>query len=272
MKMNRHDKIEEFLDYGGNQLFSTLMGSDMQRSVGTDRLIELLQAYSDSCRRIKGRSAAYRFMLKKAAKLGWLGKGSGDLKSHRLTQADRAYIMKKLDEYISSGGRNMRLTKKAAGIAAAVMAMGLFAFAMVRYVKSEEYQQRLTNYFIKIENIERNADEIVFDISTTEGMSFIYMEHMPRLYYMTDDGETEITVLPENDIHDIVTETVKGKHYSQDPRSIYTSVPQELWLTSYDYGQRFQPGTYRVVFDFYYYNEKEEKEHLAQVTKEVEVE
>ena len=105
MKMNRHDKIEEFLDYGGNQLFSTLMGSDMQRSVGTDRLIELLQAYSDSCRRIKGRSAAYRFMLKKAAKLGWLGKGSGDLKSHRLTQADRAYIMKKLDDFLANNRR-----------------------------------------------------------------------------------------------------------------------------------------------------------------------
>lgn len=61
--------IDEFLWYGGNELFSTLMGGSMTRSVGVDRLVQLLQEYSDSCRRIKGRSGAYRFMLNKAEKI-----------------------------------------------------------------------------------------------------------------------------------------------------------------------------------------------------------
>lgn len=147
--MDKREKIEDFLWYGGNELFSTLMGGSMTRSVGVDRLVQLLQEYSDRCRRIKGRSAAYRFMLRRAQRLSWLGKNSADLSSHRLTREDREYIKARLDGYISSGGRNMRAAKRALMIGAVLLAVGLFVFAIVRYVKSEEYQRQLSGYFSK---------------------------------------------------------------------------------------------------------------------------
>ena len=145
--MDKRVRIDEFIRYGGNELFSTLMGDDTKRSEGIDRFVQLLQAYSDSCWYIKGRSAAYRFMLKRAQRNGWLGRGSKDLKSHRLTVEEREYITKRLDEYISSGGRNLRVTKKIIGIAAAILVAGLFVFAVIRYAMSDEYQRMMDSYY-----------------------------------------------------------------------------------------------------------------------------
>lgn len=142
--MDKRVKIDEFLDYGGNELFSTLMNRDIERSGGIDRLIHLLKSYSDSCGRIKGRSAAYRFMLRKALRNGWIGRGFKDLKSHRLTREEREYIEKNLDEYISSGGRNMRVMRKVLSIAAIIIIVGLLVFAMVRYLMSDEYHEMLS--------------------------------------------------------------------------------------------------------------------------------
>lgn len=145
--MDKSARIDEFLRYGGNELFSSLMGDDTKRSEGLDRFVQLLQSYSDSCRHIRGRSAAYRFMLRKAQGNGWLGRGSKDLKSHRLTAEEREHIMKRLDEYISSGGRNLRVAKRIIGIAAAILAVGLFVFAVVRYAMSDEYQRMMDSYY-----------------------------------------------------------------------------------------------------------------------------
>lgn len=130
--MDKRSRIDEFLDYGGNELFSTLMISDTQRSEGIDRLVQLLQMYSDSCGRIKGRSAAYRFMLRKAQRKGFITRGVKDLKSHRLTREEREYITKKLDGYISSAGRNARAMKKLLMIALFIAAAVLFAYICVR--------------------------------------------------------------------------------------------------------------------------------------------
>ena len=131
--------IDEFIDYGGNELFSTLMHDNLQRSEGIDRLVQLLQIYSDSCGRIKGRSAAYRFMLRKAQRNGWLGRGSKNLGSHRLTREEREYVMQKLDGYISSGGRNARVVKNLLIISAAILATGLLAFVTI-----QEFQRLLS--------------------------------------------------------------------------------------------------------------------------------
>ena len=133
--MDKRMSIDEFLNYGGNEMFSTLMHGDLQRSEGIDRLVQLLQMYSDSCWRIKGRSAAYRFMLRKAVRRDWLGRGSKDLKSHRLTGEEREYITKKLDGYISSGGRNLRTMKKLIIIVLAAIAAALFAYATIQGFK-----------------------------------------------------------------------------------------------------------------------------------------
>ena len=160
--MDKRGRIDEFLSYGGNELFSSLMHSDTQRSEGIDRLVQLLQMYSDSCRHIKGRSAAYRFMLRKALRYDWLGRGSKDLKSHRLTRDEREYITKRLDEYIASGGRNLRVVKKLLCIGAIIIAIGLFIFATVRYIMSSEYQNMLSEYYGK-QLVSENADGLVYD-------------------------------------------------------------------------------------------------------------
>lgn len=139
--MDKCVRIEEFMDYGGNELFSQLMTEGLQRSEGLERLIHLLKIYSDSCGRIKGRSAAYRYMLRKAYNNGWLGKGSKDLKSHRLTDSEREYIAKMLGEYISSGGRSRIFLKKILRIAAVIVAVGLLLFFLVRYFTSDEFKR-----------------------------------------------------------------------------------------------------------------------------------
>ncbi len=151
--MNKRKKIEEFLNYGGNELFSTLMGNAETRSGGIDRLVQLLQEYSDHCRRIKGRSEAYRFMLKKAVRYGWLGNNSADLKSHRLTRADRDYIIKHLDDYISSGGRNIKFINNTITVSTIVLTIVLLILILINYMYSEEYQQRLSEYFVNTEII-----------------------------------------------------------------------------------------------------------------------
>lgn len=274
--MDKRICIDEFLDYGGNELFSTLMSGDMQRSEGIDRLVRLLQIYSDRCGQIKGRSAAYRFMVSRADKNGWLGRGSGDLKSHRLTRKERGYIAKKLDKYISSGGRNSRVFKKLIGIGAVIIAVGIFVFAIVRYMKSEEYQRMLSGYFkeqIIIENIEHTADVISFRIKTSKEVEgFVYLEHLPKLYYVTSEDEIELTVVPENDIHDIITQHGHDTEYASDPRSMYSQGEQELKLTKEDYGRGFLSGEYKVVCSFYIYDSKNRKQYFPKLTERVTVE
>ena len=268
--MDKREKIEDFLWYGGNELFSTLMGGSMTRSVGIDRLVQLLQEYSDRCRRIKGRSGAYRFMLNKALKNNWLGKNSTDLNSHKLTKADREYIIKHLDAYISAGGRSRRILKKTVGIGAVMLAVGLFVFGIARYMRSKEYQQMLMDYLLTIENTKSSSDEIDFSISTNEGD--IYLEHLPKLYYVTSNSETELAPLAENDISDIIVEKDDGGvEYFPDPRSVYSEIPNELCLTSEDYGVKFLPGTYRAVFVFTIKNTEGKDDTTLEIEKEIKV-
>ena len=142
--MDKRSRIEEFLIYGGDEMFSTLMTGDTERPEVIDRLVQLLQAYSDSCRRINGRSAAYRFMLRKAERSGWLGSGSKDLKSHRLTLEEHDYIIKRLDGYISSGGRASQIKKKLLNILLIIIAAALLILAMARYIMQLETYQNMS--------------------------------------------------------------------------------------------------------------------------------
>ena len=142
-KLKRREKVGEFLDYGGDELFSQLNKRGIGRGEARDRLIELLKNYSDSCSRIRGRSAAYRFMLKRASRNGWLGSGSGDLRSHRLTEEEREFIADSLDGYISSGGSRARRFKKLLMIAAGVIVAALAVWAAVSYLTSEEFEKMM---------------------------------------------------------------------------------------------------------------------------------
>ena len=139
--MDKLKLIKDFLDYGGGELFSTLMNGAEGRLESLERLCELLKDYSDRCRFIDGRSAAYRFMIKRAQKNGWLGKGSPDLKEHRLSDDERGYIEKEVGEYIASGGKGRIILKKALLAAAAAAAIGLLIFASFKYFSSERYQK-----------------------------------------------------------------------------------------------------------------------------------
>ena len=130
--MDKLKLVKDFLDYGGGELFSTLMNGAEGRSASLERLC---------CRFIDGRSAAYRFMIKRAQKNGWLGKGSPNLKEHRLSDDERGYIEKEVGEYIASGGKGRIILKKALLAAAAAAAIGLLIFASFKYFSSERYQK-----------------------------------------------------------------------------------------------------------------------------------
>jgi hypothetical protein len=267
--------ISEFLDYGGNQLFSTVMTDNLNRSEGIDRLVSLLKAYSDRCRKIKVKSGAYRYMLLKAEKNGWLGRGSANLYSHRLSEKERNYIEESVDKYISSGGSRARTFKFLLTAAIIFFVLFLFVFMMWKKVTSDKYQKRISDFYssqIVIEYVGETAEGLNFSIQTTDNISeFVYMEHMPTLYYITADTETEIDILPENDIREIVFENGKNTEYARDTRSLYSCEPNTLYLSEEDYGITFFPGKYRVEFSFYIYNDDSEKVYLPAVSEEVTV-
>ena len=169
--MDKCEKISQFIDYGGNELFSSLMCEGVKHSEGIDRLVQLLCAYSDSCRFIHGRSAAYRFMIARAKLNHWLGSGSNDLKSHKLTSDDRERIEQQVSDYIKSGGAFARYAKRCAECAA-VLAVIVFAFVMVyrmivaRLEKNELFEYYNEQIIIDVKSATRS--EIELDIHTTE--------------------------------------------------------------------------------------------------------
>jgi hypothetical protein len=250
------DKLSEFLDYGGNQLFSQVMNDNLNRSEGIDRLISLLKAYNDSCRRIRGRSGAYRYMVLKANKKGWIGHGSANLYSHRLTAKERNYIEDNVREYIQSGGERARSLKvlRTAVIVFAVVA--LLFFAVWKKVTSEDYQNKFYGSQIIIEYTEKTSDGLNFSIRTADNISnLVYMEHMPKLFYLTSDSEAQINILPENDIRE----------------SAFSNEQSTICLSEADYDTTFLDGKYRVEFEFYIYNDDDEKVYLPAISKEISV-
>ena len=130
--MNKEKFVSEFLDYGGNELFSQLMGKSSGRDDALGRLIELLKFCADFCPFIRGRSAAYRSMVKKAVKNGWLSRDSRDLKGHFLTDEERNSVLEALNRYILSGGRSAKLVKAVLIAVAAAAILAAAAFFTVR--------------------------------------------------------------------------------------------------------------------------------------------
>ncbi len=138
--MNGRGRVAEFLDYGGSELFSQLMSGCEDRDEGVGRLIKLLEEYSDVCLLIKGRSAAYRFMIRSACRRGWLRKGCGDTKGYRLTQNEREGISGVLEAYISSGGIWAAALKKLAKAVLAAAALVLLIYLLVSYFNSDSFK------------------------------------------------------------------------------------------------------------------------------------
>lgn len=144
--MNRRERVAEFLEYGGSELFSQIMSGCGERAEGIERLIRVLKSYSDLCGFIKGRSAAYRFMIRSAGRRGWLGKGCGDLGSHILTDDEHKYISCELSEYISSGGRAAAVLKKLLRAVVYAAITALLIYLLIRYFNSEEFKRISGSY------------------------------------------------------------------------------------------------------------------------------
>ena len=241
--MDKAGRIKEFLDYGGNELFSTLMCSGIRRSEGENRLCVLLDKYSDVCRFKKGRSCAYRYMLSIARRSGWLKRGAYDLKSYRLTREERARVEEKVCAYIKSGGALFKYMKYTA---AAAIAAGLIILAGVltyKRLKSEEYKKQFYSYYSEqvIVNYKgKNGGRLEFEIYLTENAPlFMHLSGMPTLYYGSSDA-VELKILPE---HDILS--------PEDDRADYTETPEVLALDEQAYHTVFFAGEYRAEFEFY---------------------
>ena len=250
--MDKRKKVEDFLWYGGNELFSTLMGDNIKRSEGIDRLISLLCYYSDRCRFINGKSKAYRAMLFKAKENGWLGVHSNDLYSCKLTSDDRERILNKVYDHIKSGGIFVKRIK-AIGIALSVICiLALSGFLIYKKVSSDINRKLLGEYYkeqIIIEYNGKTGENIALKIHTTDNAPiFIHMEHMPKIYFVTSSSEIEFSIKEDKDIHS-----------QEDDRADYTSIEEILTLNEKDYGTTFFPGKYRVEFEFYYVNENSER-------------
>lgn len=263
--MDKRERISQFLDYGGNELFSSLMCEGVKYSEGIDRLVQLLCAYSDRCRFIHGRSAAYRFMIARAKVKHWLGPGSNDLKSHKLTHNDRERIEWQVGDYIKSGGAKKRYAKRFAE-AAGVVAVLITAYYLVYMnLKDRIENNRQLEYYneqIIIELKDATKNELSLTIHTTENApKFVFLDSMPKIYCNSINGdklELEIDISEE-----IQT--------SQDDRADYTHKPETLHLFGRDYYCDFEQGDYKVEFGFYYFDEDNNRIDLPEKTVEFSV-
>ena len=59
IRMDKRENLLQFLDYGGNELFSSLMESDSDRPQALDRMCILLRK-AVIFGKLKGRAAAYQ--------------------------------------------------------------------------------------------------------------------------------------------------------------------------------------------------------------------
>lgn len=69
--MDKRENLLQFLDYGGNELFSSLMESDSDRPQALDRMCILLRK-AVIFGKLKGRAAAYQYMISKANPMGFI--------------------------------------------------------------------------------------------------------------------------------------------------------------------------------------------------------
>lgn len=71
IRMDKRENLLQFLDYGGNELFSSLMESDSDRPQALDRMCILLRK-AVIFGKLKGRAAAYQYMISKANQMGFI--------------------------------------------------------------------------------------------------------------------------------------------------------------------------------------------------------
>ena len=83
--MDKRENLLQFLDYGGNELFSSLMESDSDRPQALDRMCILLRK-AVIFGKLKGRAAAYQYMISKANQMGFI---KSKIHAYRLTAAER---------------------------------------------------------------------------------------------------------------------------------------------------------------------------------------
>ena len=258
--MKRADRIMEIFDGCGEELFSALMCSGTERAAGIDRTVQLFQDLSDRIFLPRTVSAAYRVMSKRAAKLKWSPGEPSDRFS--LTYSECQRIEKKLREYVASGGRKSRVTRKIITAAAVFTAAAAGVFLVVRQVTSEEYLRRLTEYYIIINAEESSAEEIVFSVTLREGQKPLMLTHLPTLILTDKSGEMSFTAAADREL------ALNGEE--PDPRSLCDTEDRELRITAKDYGHSFLPGHYKAVFDLCLQDDPSH-EPIVTITKELDV-
>jgi len=260
--MTKRERIAELLDYGGNELFSTLMTERTKRSEGVERLIELLCIFSDRCFFVRGRSAAYRSVLFKAKERGYLGRGSNDLKSHRLTPDERQKIEQDVGDYISTGGALAALAKNV-GLAVAIVSLVILAGYYIYHRLTSGGYQGFESYYssqIVVEYKGKSGGELVFEIQTTDNVPLVIeMEHLPRIAALSSDGSESEVLLGKSITND-------------DPRSSFGKGYTKITISEKEYDTVFTPGQqYNAQFDFFTYNSEDKRIDIKNITAEFEV-
>lgn len=123
----RQDKMAEFLDYGGDGLMSQLYSEAVGREAAAERLAALLGEYGRLPKPFspRGRSGAYRFIIARARKSGWLK--SADATALRLTDGEREKILMMAEEAARSESRAEKIVKRAVAAVIGAAIAGAFA-------------------------------------------------------------------------------------------------------------------------------------------------
>lgn len=257
-KSQKINFVSDFLDYGGSELFSSIMCFTKTRADAENRLTELLKTYTDNLwlQKSKGRSGAYRFMTAKAAQKGWLKKKS-DLHKAKLTAPEREHIVSNVTDYVNSGGFMAIVFKKTAVVLSVVCVISAL-FAMTwKYVTSEEYYKKTAAYFssgitINLNN-NKNNEELEFSIIKSDNITAVYMEKAPVIY---KDGKK--------------VDTFSG--YYLDEELTFTDSENSFLIPLGIYDCNFEEGNYTAEFDFEILTDDEKKKKINNVVCEFVVE
>ena len=140
IRMDKRENRLQFLDYGGNELFSSLMESDSDRPQALDRMCILLRK-AVIFGKLKGRAAAYQYMISKANQMGFIK--SKKIYAYRLTAAERERITEKVCKstgakyFFKKYGKNVIIYSALLGAAVILVVL------IYNYMHSEKYLKRM---------------------------------------------------------------------------------------------------------------------------------
>lgn len=250
--MKKPKQIAEFLEYGGNELFSSLMTDESERSIALDRLTILLGKFVIRGRFIKGKVHGYRYMISEANSLGFIK--STDLNRFTLTDDECKRVIEKAMEYAKENTILKSIIKKTAvGFVALCIVSGLI-FAVYKYMQSDLYMQRMYSIMahdVTITVVNSGANEIIFEIRNNSNSDY-FIKEFPELKYYDFFEQYEEKITKKTNKNSELSKSLPQQTIFQDDGSYLLAKEDKIVFTlkGSQYESSFDSGEYTCYFKF----------------------